>query len=86
MFCTCFTIIVIKRDTTRQNNMKTFKCVLILLCIGYATTSNSFTNFVNMEKLYTLEDELITISDVILKQEKVLHGDDNIHGIYNISR
>jgi hypothetical protein len=48
--------------------------------------TGAFTNYVNMEKLYTLEDDLITITDVILRQEKVLHGDEDTHGIYNITR
>ncbi|XP_060575671.1 prolyl 4-hydroxylase subunit alpha-3-like [Ruditapes philippinarum] len=47
--------------------------------------TGAFTNYVNMEKLYTLEDDLITITDVILRQEKVLHGDEDTHGIYNIT-
>lgn len=67
-------------------NSLNFIVVIAMTCVGYISASNSFTNFVNMEKLYTLEDELITLSDVIIKQEKVLHGDEDIHGIHNISR
>lgn len=43
----------------------------------------SFTSYVNMEKLYTLEDELISVSDLVLNQERTLHGDEDPHGIYN---
>ena len=47
----------------------------------------AYTSFVNLEKLYTLEDELITVSDVLLKHEKNMHGEDSdVHGIFNISR
>lgn len=45
----------------------------------------AFTGIVNLEKLYTLEDELITISDVILNQERALHGNEDVHGIHRIS-
>ena len=64
-----------------------FLTCIICLCLGRIYgESGAFTNYVNMEKLYTLEDDLITISDVILRQEKVLHGDEDAHGIYNITR
>ncbi|KAL4217449.1 hypothetical protein ACF0H5_023899 [Mactra antiquata] len=45
----------------------------------------AFTSSVNIEKLYTMEDEMLALTDVILNLERNIHGDDDVHGIYNIS-
>ena len=65
-------------------SLSLFTCLLINLIFVHG--QGSFTNFVNQEKLYTLEDELITISDVIINQEKALHGLEDVHGIYDVTR
>jgi len=55
------------------------------LTVAVNGEKGAFTTFVNLEKLYSMEEELITVSSVILSQEKVLHGEEDVHGIYNIS-
>lgn len=67
-----------------------FGVTIIFLVLGLvpAVLGNlgTYTSFVNLEKLYTLEDELITITDVLLKHEVQLHGEEDVHGFNNISR
>ena len=64
--------------------------ILTVLFLGLASAANCgpFTSLINLEKLYTLEDELITIADVTVKQEKRLHegeGED-IHHLDKLDR
>ena len=49
-------------------------------------TGGPFTSIVNLEKLYTLEDELITIADIILKQERYQHSGQDVHDLEKIER
>ena len=61
---------------------------LTILFLGFASAANCgpFTSYVNLEKLYTLEDELITIADVILKQEKYAHDAVDVQNLENLER
>lgn len=45
----------------------------------------AFTSSVNIEKLYTMEDEILALTDVILSHERTLHGDNDVHGINNVT-
>lgn len=61
--------------------------ILTVLFLGLASAANCgpFTSLINLEKLYTLEDELITIADVTVKQEKRLHEEgEDIHRLDNL--
>ena len=68
--------------------MKGFTLVGIIVLFGCSVFAEygSFTSYVNLEKLYTLEDELIALTDVIVKQEMTLHGDKDAHNLCNITR
>ncbi|XP_052814457.1 prolyl 4-hydroxylase subunit alpha-1-like [Mya arenaria] len=61
--------------------------IISIICLAHVTLAEkgAFTTYVNLEKLYAIEDELLTLSSVILSQERVLHGEDDVHGIFNIS-
>lgn len=52
--------------------------ILTVLFLGLASAANCgpFTSLINLEKLYTLEDELITIADVTVKQERRIHEEE----------
>ena len=60
-------------------------CVLILGCCIQNVFSELFTTYVNFEKYYQMEEELIALTDLIVQQEKITHGED-IHGILNITQ
>ena len=66
--------------------MYLFSFAILLLGLTIAANCGPFTSLVNLEKLYTLEDELITIADVILKQEKYAHDGVDVHNIENLER
>ena len=66
--------------------MHLFSFAILFLGLTIAANCGPFTSSVNLEKLYTLEDELITIADVILKQEKYAHDGVDVHNIENLER
>ena len=66
--------------------MHLFSFAFLFLGLTIAANCGPFTSLVNLEKLYTLEDELITIADVILKQEKYAHDGVDVHNIENLER
>lgn len=40
----------------------------------------------NLEKLLAMENDLIQISNYLLRQEAAIHGDEDVHGLYKINR
>lgn len=60
-------------------------CVLILGCCFQNVFSELFTTYVNFEKYYQMEEELIALTDLIVQQERITHGED-VHGILNITQ
>ena len=60
--------------------------LFLLLCLVDVVTGGPFTSIVNLEKLYTLEDELINIADIILKQERYQHSGQDVHDLEKIER
>ena len=59
---------------------------VVLLGLASVVTGGPFSSIVNLEKLYTLEDELIAITDVILKQERYQHQGEDVHDFEKIER
>lgn len=57
---------------------------VVLLGLASVVTGGPFSSIVNLEKLYTLEDELIAITDVILKQERYQHQGEDVHDFEKI--
>ncbi|KAL3855275.1 hypothetical protein ACJMK2_014491 [Sinanodonta woodiana] len=61
--------------------------VLVCLVCLYGVLGGEFTSFVNVEKLFTLEDELISIADVVIREERHYHPEgEKHHGLEKVSR
>ena len=60
--------------------------LFLSLCLVNVVTCGPFTSIVNLEKLYTLEDELIGIADIILRLERYQHDGQDVHGLEKIER
>lgn len=58
--------------------------VFVLSCLAFGV-SQDLTSVMNFEKFFRMEEELLTLSDLIVKQELRSHEED-VHQFANITR
>ncbi|KAK3576226.1 hypothetical protein CHS0354_002828 [Potamilus streckersoni] len=62
-------------------------CVFVCYICLCGVLGGEFTSYVNVEKLYTLEDELISIADVVIREERHHHPEgEKVHGLEKVAR
>ncbi|XP_052079754.1 prolyl 4-hydroxylase subunit alpha-3-like [Mytilus californianus] len=58
---------------------------ILILYFGYqAVYSELFTTYVNFERYFQMEEELIVLTDLVIQQERIIHGED-VHNFNNIT-
>ena len=58
--------------------------LVFVLCFAFGV-SQDLTSVMNFEKFFRMEEELLTLSDLIVKQELRSHEED-VHQFANITR
>ncbi|VDH93062.1 prolyl 4-hydroxylase [Mytilus galloprovincialis] len=58
--------------------------ILILYFVYQTVYSELFTTYVNFERYYQMEEELIVLTDLVIQQERIIHGED-VHNFNNIT-
>lgn len=58
--------------------------IFFLSCLSFGTSQDT-TSVMNFEKFFRMEEELLTLSDLIVKQELRSH-DEDVHQFANITR
>lgn len=59
--------------------------ILILYFVYQTVYSELFTTYVNFERYYQMEEELIVLTDLVIQQERIIHGKD-VHNFNNITQ
>lgn len=78
-----FILQILSPPLNHLDKMRIF--VFILYILLQSVNSELYTTYVNFEKYYFIEEELISLVDLIVQQEKIIHGED-VHNILNISQ
>lgn len=58
--------------------------IFLMSCLSLGTSQDT-TSVMNFEKFFRMEEELLTLSDLIVKQELRSH-DEDVHQFANITR
>lgn len=67
-----------------QAKMARVAVIFYLSCLSFGTSQDT-TSVMNFEKFFRMEEELLTLSDLIVKQELRSH-DEDVHQFANITR